>query len=142
MAQEKGPMRCMSNVSRCRENNAIFKFMCHESKNVYNTFIFHMRIYSKCSNQIFKQLYDMVCNKQIKDVTAFDAAFFDIYDNLYKKTVLLKPHIEKNNKIIYGLIKYQLRDIVLVNNNFIVVTDSIIDEIRRELTSTLIMQKN
>jgi hypothetical protein len=66
--KKSSPTRCISNVSESKEHNTIFEFMTTESKNIYNKFIFHMRIYLKYSNIIFKQLYDRVCKKQIKNV--------------------------------------------------------------------------
>jgi hypothetical protein len=128
--KKKGPARCISNISHDKQLNLIFHFMTREAKEVYNKFIFHMRIYSKYSNQIFKQLSIMVHEKEIKNIDEFDKSFYEIYDTYYKRVLLLRSHVKPINAIIYRLIKSRLNNTVLMNDNFFAIENEILNEIK------------
>jgi hypothetical protein len=132
--KQKTPTRCISTVSRNEEQNKIFGFMTRESKNVYNKFIFHMRIYSKYSNKIYKRLYKKVCDKQITNITDFDKEFYVCYDYFYKRFVYLQPFIKANHDIIYGLIKTKLHGIVLKNDNFYDILEDVFEIVKADGT--------
>lgn len=96
----------------------ILKFMSHESKNIYNTSIFHTQIFLRYSNLIYKKLWKLVKTKDVTNVTQFDSKLFEIYDRYYKHHLSIRFIKKYNNNVIYQLIKENIDGVDLVNNNY------------------------
>ena len=111
--------------------NQIFKFMSHESKNIYNFSIFHTQIFLQYSNAIFKELYLLVKKKEITNIAQFDSMFYNIYHRYYQDYLLIKPLKKHNNDIIYNFIKKSINDdkIFLRNENYLLFDKFIITEL-------------
>lgn len=109
----------------------IFRFMSHESKNIYNASIFHTRIYLNYSDNIFKKIYELVMKKKILNITDLDANVSTIYDDYFKRYLLIKPMKQYNNNIIYKQIKNELAKFDLVNDNYFSFEKSIIKKINK-----------
>lgn len=107
------------------------QFMAHESKNIYNTSIFHTQIYLLYSNQIFKELYQLVKKKYISKIKDFDSKFYEIYDKYYNYHLQIKPFKKHNNDFIYAFIKNRINGINLVNNNYFMFEEYIIKTLEK-----------
>ena len=125
--KEKKLTRTISIWNSSNHNhNQILRFMAWESKNIYNTSIFHMQVYFSCSDKIFESIYKLVRKKLITDIADFDKKVYELYDEFYKRFVYLKPFKQYNNNIIYNYIKKFINDINLVNGNYFVIEKIII----------------
>uniref|UniRef100_A0A6C0CCP4 Probable transposase IS891/IS1136/IS1341 domain-containing protein n=1 Tax=viral metagenome TaxID=1070528 RepID=A0A6C0CCP4_9ZZZZ len=114
-------------------HNKIFSFMTGESKNIYNTTIFHTNIFLRYQNIIFKELSGLVDNKKIVNIKKFDEMFYEIYDKYYNKFLEIKNSLDNNNNIIYKHIKNYLDDneIYIVNDNYKKIFDTMVKQISR-----------
>ena len=109
--------------------NQILKFMSWESKNIYNTTIFHMQIYLTYSDQIFKLIYKLVRKKDITYIADFDRKVYELYDDFYNRYLSIKSFKHHNNIVIYKFIKEQIKDINLVNDNYPIFEKFIINKL-------------
>lgn len=117
---KKVPVRTISSYSSFDKKsiNNLLTFMSHESKNSYNTSIFHTQIFFWCKNNIYKQLYELVTNNEITSVKDHDNRLYQLYDPYYQKYLLIKPFKIFNNNIIYKFIVTNLEDVYVINDNF------------------------
>src|SRR5579872_1577390 len=98
----------------------ILRFMCRESKNIYNTSIFHIQIYNRYSNQIFAKLYSLVEAGVITNSKKFYEKLCEFYDNFYDHYLKIKSQLFHNNNVIFKFIKRLDRkmELCVVNMNF------------------------
>src|SRR5580693_7682662 len=106
----------------------ILRFMCRESKNIYNSAIFHTQIYNRYSNQIFEKLFSLVKSKDITNPEELDAKLYEIYDKYFNHYLKIKSYLRHNNDVIYKFIKRL--NLCIVNTNFQSFFDSIIFRLR------------
>ena len=107
-------------------NQNIIRFMSHESKNIYNATIFHCQIFYQYSNSIFKDLYELMQKNSFKTVIAFDIKLYKLYDEYHQHHLQIKPFKKFNNDVIYKFITKQVKNVSIVNNNFLTIKESII----------------
>ena len=107
-------------------NQNIIRFMSHESKNIYNATIFHCQIFYQYSNSIFKDLYELMQKNSFKTVIAFDNKLYKLYDEYHQHHLQTKPFKKFNNDVIYQFITKQVKNVSIVNNNFLTIKESII----------------
>lgn len=115
-----------------RHSTNIIRFMAHESKNIYNVTIFHTRIFLQFANDIYKELYELIKAKQVKNITQFDTKLFEIYDKYYKYYSEILPFKNNNNNIIYKFIKNKLTGITIINGNFEAFREAIVADLEND----------
>ena len=112
--------KTISTWNSSKQLDKIFRFMCHKSKNIYNTCIFHTQIYLQYSDKIFQKLYLLANNNKIKTIGDIDRFVYYFYDQFYQQYLIIKPFKQHNNNIIYQFIKTNLNEnkMDLINDNF------------------------
>ena len=79
--------------------NKIFDLMTIESKNLFNSCIFHNKIFTLFKQNIYNDVYTLYQNnKYNKDIIT---SFQDIYDKYYEIFSKYKNIINENNKSIF-----------------------------------------
>ena len=132
MPEEKLIRTISSYLSRHNKPlNNILDFMCHESKNIYNTSIFHTQIFLRHKNDIFEELHTLVNDNKIKNITDFDEMLYEIYNKYCEDHIKLKTYKIFNNNIIYKFIKTRLIDFI-VNDNFVLIEKFVIQELEKQ----------
>lgn len=137
----------------------ILNVMTKISKNIYNTTIFNITIFTKYKQSIFKQIYKEINILPEDKLISYDIhkRIYEVYDINYKEYVNNIPIIKNNNKIIYKfiteccdtsyiindfykVIKYVVEYHIFKNNEIIYndsnkyeVVDSIIDKILQSI---------
>ena len=101
---------------------------------MYNCSIYCTQIYFTYKHLIFSELFVLVRNKRITNVTQFDDTFYRIFDRYYVRYQTIKSMKMHNNQIIYGYIIKKLSNINLINNNF--------DTIQKDITKNLERNNN
>ena len=107
----------------------ILRFMTRESKNIYNTSIFHTQIFNRYHNNIFHSIYQLVRSKEITKPKQLDKRVYELYDYYYKHYLLIKPFLKYNNDIIYRFIKNMNERVI--NDNFDILSSQIIKSLSK-----------
>ena len=95
--------------------NKIFDLMTIESKNLFNSCIFHNKIFTLFKQNIYNDVYILYQNnKYNKDIIT---SFQDVYHKYYEIFCKYKNIINENNKLIF---KHLINDIK--QNNIIITT--------------------
>jgi hypothetical protein len=129
-----------------KDYHQIFKFMTAKSKNVFNIYMYHYKVYNLFKNIIFKNIFehinknknnypvdiikktkeeiktDKINKKQNKKKNLpndkISLLIYQEYDKYYNQYKTYQEIVKSNNNIIYQFIKNKFTNIILDNTNF------------------------
>jgi len=85
-----------------KKYNTIFDLMTEQSKNIFNSCIFHNKIFTLFKKEIYNDVYKLSKTKDIIDDKSYQFVLFkQVYHKYYELYVKYKNIIKENNKIIY-----------------------------------------
>ena len=111
-----------------KDTKHILDFISHESKNVYNSFIYTSTVYYKFKKLIFnKSINDIKLSKnkteEFIDNTVYK--YINLYYSLFLKE---KKHFKLNNTIIYNFIKSNIKENI-INSNIDIIKKNFLKEV-------------
>src|SRR5579872_1552021 len=92
------------------------RYMSHEAKNIYNTTLFHTKIFNRYRESIYCILYHMFIDGAIEDPDQLDDHLYCLYNSYYQHYLSIKDLLQHNNNIIYQSIRNA--ELMIVNSNF------------------------
>lgn len=107
----------------------IFKFLSHQSKNVFNYAMYIINVFHRYRNDIFKDVYQLLKDHYIKDITSLENHIYESIGSYMDHYTKIKKYLFANNKIIYSFVKDKLKDKLIVNNNFYSIKEKLIKQL-------------
>ena len=114
-------------------SSPVFNFLTNHSKNVYNHTLFCHKIYFKYKNFIYKEIINKINSNTILNKEDIDTTIYRLYDKWYKFHIENIDLFAENNKIIFKIIIETLKDIYLVNDNFLQYKNIIINSVNTKI---------
>ena len=91
--------------------------------------MFIINIFDKCKDSIFEDVYNLLIDGYFNDIHLMEEYIYEAFESWYMYYSEINPLIRTNNDIIYKYVVKRLSNILILNNNFYELENTITDEI-------------